>query len=192
MILPRKKCVHLLCTKISSFILNEKYDEKNIYHVKINYAMEVLFMEITQNMLLLFLFAITNKFLDALVCMLVLTLLRRFVGGTHMRTSIGCLIISFVVLLLVIVASQCIFIPEMYIIVLAIGYLALIVFEAPISFKEHLIIEKSIVRMKMKALVCELIVLIIFYCLREYREQVIYIILVQLLDSMIGIIRKAR
>jgi len=73
---------------------------------KISYTLQVIINEVEKFFVLLLLFFLLGYIKEFLVIMITIGSLRRFIGGSHRKTSEGCLIFSFTVIFTIIIVSK--------------------------------------------------------------------------------------
>ena len=96
---------HKIGTCITEYLVGQEYDVADIHCAKICYAVESLVGDLQKNLLLFFVFAISGFFREFLFCFLTVNLVRRFLGGIHMKTNIGCTVVSISVYVLAVVGG---------------------------------------------------------------------------------------
>jgi accessory gene regulator B len=82
--------------------------------LKINYGLKILGSEVPKMLLLLIVFILLDKLVEYLFVFIILSPLRSFTGGVHMKTNIACFVFSAAVYFLIILLLPIISIPMLY------------------------------------------------------------------------------
>lgn len=85
---------HRIGTCATEYLVGRRYDVTDIQCAKVCYAIESLMGTFQKNLILFCFFAISGRILEFLYCFITVNLVRRYLGGMHMKTSMGCTVVS--------------------------------------------------------------------------------------------------
>ncbi|MBS4540136.1 accessory gene regulator B family protein [Clostridium sp. D2Q-11] len=94
-----------LIKRVSLYLTNQITADKeytSLEVIKIKYGLECILSELSKFILYLAVFSFLNLTKEFIVATLFFSILRIFTGGFHQKTYFGCLLTSFVILLLII------------------------------------------------------------------------------------------
>lgn len=85
---------HRIGERVTRYLVGRDYDGSDMQCAKVCYAVESVVGDLQKDLILLVIFSVTGVFQEFLFCFLTVNLVRRYLGGIHMRTNIGCTLIS--------------------------------------------------------------------------------------------------
>lgn len=85
---------HRIGEHITGYLLGHDYDNADVQCAKVCYAVESIMGDLQKDLILFFAFAVSGFFQEFLFCFLTVNLVRRFLGGIHMKTNVGCTLVS--------------------------------------------------------------------------------------------------
>lgn len=106
---------HRIGERVTRYLVGRDYDVADMQCAKVCYAVESILGDVQKDIILFVLFSVTGLFQEFLFCFLTVNLVRRFLGGIHMKTNVGCTLVSVSVYLIAVTAGM--FIPLVGIIV---------------------------------------------------------------------------
>ncbi len=117
--------------KITEALIGYPYDKTRIKDAKVAYFIECLINGFEKTIILLTLFGVMGKFKECLICYVVILLTRTCIGGIHMRTWIGCTIMTIGVHLCAVGCGMWVDISSLWIWIFVVAF-ALMVIVAPL------------------------------------------------------------
>ncbi|MCQ4638480.1 accessory gene regulator B family protein [Anaerovorax odorimutans] len=131
--------------------------------IKIKYGLEIIRSELSKILFLLIIFVFLNKSIEYVFALSILSPIRCFSGGLHLKTNIGCFLFSLLIYTLIIIALPNIPLPiYIYYLLLIISFLIILVLspvytkKRPIQTKERYLFLKR--RTVLISIVCFLII----------------------------------
>lgn len=122
-------------THLITVLLVDKMDKYRNYpeseRIVITYGLELFFNNILKLIAYLILGSIWNLFVETIIAIFVLAILRVLSGGYHSHTDLGCLLLSGIMIFLPIILSKYIFISKLSFIVFFLGILTVYYLYAP-------------------------------------------------------------
>ena len=86
--------IHEVSVTLSKKLLGNGYKDDRLRSAKVAYAIENIIEDVKAYVVVFLLFGLAGKLTEILVCIVTLTILRTWTGGTHMNTSLGCSIVT--------------------------------------------------------------------------------------------------
>lgn len=180
--------VHKLSLLLTKKITENRYSIIGIESQKICYAIEAMIEELKLNIILLVMFGVKGKLDEILVCMTTLTLLRRWVGGTHMKSSIGCIAMTYIFYYMAIIGLSNLDIGR-YIPIVFVLYWLICFLIAPLPSRNRpRLRKKQRARIKKRAIGGISTVMVMYLCLINYRCCIGNVATLQLVDVVFAII----
>lgn len=87
-------------------IEGDEYDSESDRTAKIGYSLQKIIDDIEKFLIIILISIIFDTTKEALVCMLVISLTRKFMGGMHMTTWFGCTMMTTMVYSLAIIGGK--------------------------------------------------------------------------------------
>lgn len=159
---------------------------------KVGYSIRIILVELEKLLALIVVAVLFRHFLEFLFAYVVLAVLRSFMGGTHRKTTLGCLFYSGCSFAVILTLSEAVVVPwGLELLVYVCGFL-LIAFTAPLPSQNRIHYNKK-QRLRLKCFAC--ITLIVWMLIRQlvefpYDEVMIWAIAYQLFDVGIALIHR--
>lgn len=184
MLLPKKKFNEILIDKYLAMANQERIysDSEN---EKIRYSMSVLLSETEKILLICLIMLIQNKFMIFICSFLVIFSVKQFLGGTHRKTFLGCLLFSLFFFQLVVELT--IHMKFDHILYVLLGYGCLICLRAPLQYGQIKVYKKKEKQMcKIKAMLCIGIWVILALIIpnKDFRQTVFWTLCLQLIEIL--------
>lgn len=182
--LSKKSFNEILIDKYIAMANQERaYSESE--NEKIKYSMSVLLSEMEKILVLCLVMFIQNKFMIFTCSFLVIFSIKQFLGGTHRKTFLGCLMFS--LFFFQIVVELTIHIEFDYIIYVLLGYGCLICFRAPLQYGQIKVYKKKEkIMCKIKAVFCIgiWVILALIIPIKHFRQTVFWTLCLQLIEIL--------
>lgn len=152
---------------------------------RIRYSLRVIISEIEKVAIIATLMVLQNYFWIFLCSFLVVFSCKQFMGGTHRKTFLGCLLFSLFFFQTVIVLAT--HIEMKYSMFLWIGYVCLILLNVPLQYGQIKISERNAKqKCKMKSLLCLLFwcAVIFFVSNIIFEQTILWTLCIQLLEIL--------
>lgn len=85
---------HRIGEHVTQYLVGRDYDGSDVQCAKVCYAVESVVGDLQKDLILLVIFSISGLFQEFLFCFLTVNLVRRYLGGIHMKTNVGCTLVS--------------------------------------------------------------------------------------------------
>ena len=85
---------HRIGEHVTRYLVGRDYDVADMQCAKVCYAVESIVGDLQKDLVLFVIFAVSGFFREFLFCFVTVNLVRRFLGGIHMKTNIGCTVAS--------------------------------------------------------------------------------------------------
>ena len=120
------------------------------------------------------------------MCFLTVNLIRVYLGGLHMKTQAGCFMLSFAVYLSAIIGGKMVNIPFAGGIIIFAVIIDMIILYAPIPSRERPVYSyRSRRKIKIRGTVGTCIVFLIAVLFQEYRNFMIWILILQVAEVIV-------
>ena len=187
-------CIEKMNTYISNCIIKHLETEKygDTVKEKVKYSILVILSEIEKMTALGILFYVLGLFSEFIISYITLVSIRIFVGGNHLKTSIGCLVYTFCMYLLILKCSEHIFIGR-YAKVAVILLSLICIWQNRKSLPENRInySEKMVLKFQVKALSVLVIILVVMeFVPTGYKNVIIWTLLVENFDTIVARLKK--
>lgn len=157
-------------------------NEEKLTYIKIQFYIETMLSEIEKITILLVVLGIMGEIQNFIMIYSIAILIRRYSGGNHCKTFMGCLFYSYVICCgIVIMVKNCEFMWESIMPIVIFAHLVVMVMLAPINsgFRPTLNAE-DVIRLKIKG-VLGILIAYVMYCIFDAYEKVIFLTLLFLL-----------
>lgn len=179
---------HEISIILSKGLIGDTCEEDQIRSSKVVYAIENVIEEIKSYFVIFLLFGLIGKMLEVSVCIVTLTILRTWTGGTHMNTSLGCGIVT-ILFYGVSVFAGFISIPCVLTLILLVIYMFICVLYAPLASAQRPKLGKERVkRIKVRAVGGVILVILMYVCMTGYRDYIGRVVLLQFIDVVVAIL----
>lgn len=179
---------HEISIILSKGLIGDTCEEDQIRSAKVVYAIENVIEEIKSYFMIFLLFGLIGKMLEVSVCIVTLTILRTWTGGTHMNTSLGCGIVT-ILFYGVSVFAGFISIPCVLTLILLVIYMFICVLYAPLASAQRPKLGKERVkRIKVRAVCGVILVILMYVCMTGYRDYIGRVVLLQFIDVVVAIL----
>ena len=81
---------HRIGEHVTRYLVGRDYDVADMQCAKVCYAVESIVGDLQKDLVLFVIFSVSGFFREFLFCFVTVNLVRRFLGGIHMKTNIGC------------------------------------------------------------------------------------------------------
>lgn len=98
---------HRIGARVTGALVGRDYDIADIQCAKVCYAVESILGDLQKNIVLACVFGLLGRIREFLFCFLTVNLVRRFLGGIHMNTDIGCTLVSISVYVVAVAGGIC-------------------------------------------------------------------------------------
>ena len=85
---------HRIGEHVTRYLVGRDYDVADVQCAKVCYAVESIVGDLQKDLVLFVIFSVSGFFREFLFCFVTVNLVRRFLGGIHMKTNIGCTVAS--------------------------------------------------------------------------------------------------
>lgn len=179
---------HEISIILSKGLIGDTCEEDQIRSSKVVYAIENVIEEIKSYFVIFVLFGLIGKMLEVSVCIVTLTILRTWTGGTHMNTSLGCGIVT-ILFYGVSVFAGFISIPCVLTLILLVIYMFICVLYAPLaSVQRPKLGKERVKRIKVRAVCGVILVILMYVCMTGYRDYIGRVVLLQFMDVVVAIL----
>ncbi|RHV31506.1 hypothetical protein DXB54_09185 [Coprococcus sp. OM04-5BH] len=179
---------HEISIILSKGLIGDTCEEDQIRSSKVVYAIENVIEEIKSYFVIFLLFGLIGKMLEVSVCIVTLTILRTWTGGTHMNTSLGCGIVT-ILFYGVSVFAGFISIPCVLTLILLVIYMFICVLYAPLaSVQRPKLGKERVKRIKVRAVCGVILVILMYVCMTRYRDYIGRVVLLQFMDVVVAIL----
>lgn len=179
---------HEISIILSKGLIGDTCEEDQIRSSKVVYAIENVIEEIKSYFVIFLLFGLIGKMLEVSVCIVTLTILRTWTGGTHMNTSLGCGIVT-ILFYGVSVFAGFISIPCFLTLILLVIYMFICVLYAPLaSVQRPKLGKERVKRIKVRAVCGVILVILMYVCMTRYRDYIGRVVLLQFMDVVVAIL----
>lgn len=179
---------HEISIILSKGLIGDTCEEDQIRSSKVVYAIENVIEEIKSYFVIFLLFGLIGKMLEVSVCIVTLTILRTWTGGTHMNTSLGCGIVT-ILFYGVSVFAGFISIPCVLTLILLVIYMFICVLYAPLaSVQRPKLGKERVKRIKVRAVGGVILVILMYVCMAGYRDYIGRVVLLQFIDVVVAIL----
>lgn len=179
---------HEISIILSKGLIGDTCEEDQIRSSKVVYAIENVIEEIKSYFVIFLLFGLIGKMLEVSVCIVTLTILRTWTGGTHMNTSLGCGIVT-VLFYSFSVFAGFISIPCVLTLILLVIYMFICVLYAPLaSVQRPKLGKERVKRIKVRAVCGVILVILMYVCMTGYRDYIGRVVLLQFMDVVVAIL----
>lgn len=179
---------HEISIILSKGLIGDTCEEDQIRSSKVVYAIENVIEEIKSYFVIFLLFGLIGKMLEVSVCIVTLTILRTWTGGTHMNTSLGCGIVT-ILFYGVSVFAGFISIPCVLTLILLVIYMFICVLYAPLaSVQRPKLGKERVKRIKVRAVCGVILVILMYVCMTRYRDYIGRVVLLQFIDVVVAIL----
>lgn len=179
---------HEISIILSKGLIGDTCEEDQIRSSKVVYAIENVIEEIKSYFVIFVLFGLIGKMLEVSVCIVTLTILRTWTGGTHMNTSLGCGIVT-ILFYGVSVFASFISIPCVLTLILLVIYMFICVLYAPLaSVQRPKLGKERVKRIKVRAVCGVILVILMYVCMTGYRDYIGRVVLLQFMDVVVAIL----
>lgn len=179
---------HEISIILSKGLIGDTCEEDQIRSSKVVYAIENVIEEIKSYFVIFLLFGLIGKMLEVSVCIVTLTILRTWTGGTHMNTSLGCGIVT-ILFYGVSVFAGFISIPCVLTLILLVIYMFICVLYAPLaSVQRPKLGKERVKRIKVRAVCGVILVILMYVCMTRYRDYIRRVVLLQFMDVVVAIL----
>ncbi len=179
---------HEISIILSKGLIGDTCEEDQIRSSKVVYAIENVIEEIKSYFVIFLLFGLIGKMLEVSVCIVTLTILRTWTGGTHMNTSLGCGIVT-ILFYGVFVFAGFISIPCVLTLILLVIYMFICVLYAPLaSVQRPKLGKERVKRIKVRAVCGVILVILMYVCMTRYRDYIGRVVLLQFMDVVVAIL----
>ncbi len=179
---------HEISIILSKGLIGDTCEEDQIRSSKVVYAIENVIEEIKSYFVIFLLFGLIGKMLEVSVCIVTLTILRTWTGGTHMNTSLGCGIVT-ILFYGVSVFAGFISIPCVLTLILLVIYMFICVLYAPLaSVQRPKLGKERVKRIKVRAVCGVILVILMYVCMTGYRDYIGRVVLLQFMDVVVAIL----
>ena len=179
---------HEISIILSKGLIGDTCEEDQIRSSKVVYAIENVIEEIKSYFVIFLLFGLIGKMLEVSVCIVTLTILRTWTGGTHMNTSLGCGIVT-ILFYGVSVFAGFISIPCVLTLILLVIYMFICVLYAPLaSVQRPKLGKERVKRIKVRAVCGVILVILMYVCMTGYRDYIGGVVLLQFMDVVVAIL----
>lgn len=177
---------HKLGERITEYLLGTPYDAEDVHAAKVCYAIESVVGDVQKDLLLCLLFLFTGYIREFAFCFLTVNLIRRYLGGLHMKTNIGCSITSVMIYTAAIIGGRCFRISPIASVCIVLMIAVLIIYLAPIPSPNRInYTKKQKMTMKKKGIVGLLIVCAVAILVETYRNYIVWILILQMLEVLV-------
>lgn len=179
---------HEISIILSKGLIGDTCEEDQIRSSKVVYAIENVIEEIKSYFVIFLLFGLIGKMLEVSVCIVTLTILRTWTGGTHMNTSLSCGIVT-ILFYGVSVFAGFISIPCVLTLILLVIYMFICVLYAPLaSVQRPKLGKERVKRIKVRAVCGVILVILMYVCMTGYRDYIGRVVLLQFMDVVVAIL----
>ena len=180
--------IHEVSVTLSKKLLGNGYKDDRLRSAKVAYAIENIIEDVKAYVVVFLLFGLAGKLTEILVCIVTLTILRTWTGGTHMNTSLGCSIVT-VLFYSFSVFAGFISIPCALTLILLVIYMFICVLYAPLASAQRPKLGKERVkRIKVRAVGGVVLVILMQVCMTGYRDYIGRVVLLQFMDVVVAIL----
>lgn len=123
---------HRIGARVTGVLVGRDYDIADIQCAKVCYAVESILGDLQKNIVLACIFGLLGKIQEFLFCFLTVNLVRRFLGGIHMNTDIGCTLVSISVYVVAVAGGACLPLSWIWSVCLMVCTTALMITVAPL------------------------------------------------------------
>lgn len=103
---------HRIGEHVTRYLVGRDYDGSDMQCAKVCYAVESVVGDLQKDLILLVIFSVTGLFQEFLFCFLTVNLVRRYLGGIHMKTNVGCTLISIGVYVVAVTGGTLVPLPQ--------------------------------------------------------------------------------
>lgn len=179
---------HEISIILSKGLIGDTCEEDQIRSSKVVYAIENVIEEIKSYFVIFLLFGLIGKMLEVSVCIVTLTILRTWTGGTHMNTALSCGIVT-ILFYGVSVFAGFISIPCVLTLILLVIYMFICVLYAPLaSVQRPKLGKERVKRIKVRAVCGVILVILMYVCMTGYRDYIGRVVLLQFMDVVVAIL----
>lgn len=178
--------------KIAEVITNKLlYDlkEERLTYIKISFYLETIISEIEKTILLIILFGIIGEIKSFVLIYMIAILVRRYSGGNHCDTFLGCLVYSTISCIgIVLISKYIVFINNYFVVFILLLHVVIMILVAPIKSKFRPNLKgKDILEIKIKGLLGIVIVACIYLVIpKKYRIIIFLTLLFLLIDEIVA------
>ncbi|MBQ3543919.1 MAG: accessory gene regulator B family protein [Lachnospiraceae bacterium] len=178
--------------RIAEVITNKLlYDlkEERLTYIKISFYIETIISEIEKTILLIILFGIIGEIKSFVLIYMIAIFVRRYSGGNHCDTFLGCLVYSTISCVGIVLISKCIvYINNYFVILTLMLHVVIMILFAPIKSKFRPKLKgKDILEIKIKGLLGIVIVACIYLVIpKKYRIIIFLTLLFLLIDEIVA------
>ncbi len=126
---------------------------------RITYILQVIINEVEKFVLLLTVFTILGYATEYMVIMMTIGAIRGYLGGGHRKTTEGCIIFSFAIVLIILIFARCSYLPLMLMEFIYITIVVMLIKKAPVLTNKSInYSQKKRQEFKLKGMVVLLII----------------------------------
>ncbi len=178
----------ILSEAITKKLLNG-LNEERITYIKIQFYIETMLSEIEKTIILLFLFRLIGEIKSLILIYVIAVLVRRYSGGNHCKSFVGCLFYSAITSLgIVILGRRLKGINWGILSAIILMHIVIMVLHAPIQSSFRPTLRKDdVIKIKVKGTVGILIISSIYSVFNEYYRRIIFwTLLFLLIDEIVA------
>ncbi len=174
----------VMCRKATEILTGQTYDEGGDREVKICYSLENIVDDLEKVLILLVLFGVAGRLPECIVCYVVVCLTRVYMGGIHMRTWLGCTLMTVGVHVCAVWCGEWVDLSMAWIWIF-VAVLSLMLSVAPISSPQRPIyVGWARWKIKSKGILGILISFVGFCVLDNFSNYILWVLLLEVIEVM--------
>lgn len=176
---------HYISGKIADKLLMKELKTEELRKIKIQFSIESLLNDCEKFIILFAIFLTAGYIKEFLLCCIAIILTRPSLGGLHMKTYQGCLMFTFCYYLISIIGGRCFSFSKRETIIIILVNCIMMVYFAPIKSPQHPEYSyKQKVKFKIEGIGGLIIIAILHMLLNEEMDYLIWILLLQQLETV--------
>lgn len=180
--------IHSISEVIAEKLLGNTED--TFKKVKLCYCVEYILDSVIKTLVLYLLFACLGFAKEFVLCWLAINITRRYIGGLHMKTGVGCLILSFFIYFTAIIMGEIVSLSTVQkIIVLIVDVIIAFLYGPFPSEQRPRYSEKTKRKFRIKGIVGICIVVLADVTMDLPTECMMWILILQIMESVIAVFK---
>lgn len=182
---------HKVSVAVTKELLGTNYSENDLRTAKVCYGFENIIAELQKDFVLFLVFTILDFGTEFVFCFCVVNVTRVYLGGLHMKTSLGCMMVSVLIYGTAILCGTIFPVPTYCQMLLWFVCVVVMILYAPFPSPQRPKYSKAKRDIfKRKGVFGLLLVALLVVVYRKYAHYMMWILLLQLFETVIVIIKK--
>lgn len=173
-------------------IEGDEYDSESERTAKIGYSLQKIIDDIEKFFIIILISIVFDTTKEALVCMLVISLTRKFMGGMHMTTWFGCTMMTTMVYSLAIIGGKIFHFSLLMQSASILLCVLMVILYAPLPSEQRpKYIGKKRINIKIRCIAGLMVSVVLSVIMKSYSSTITCILLLEIIEAILVVCKKS-